>query len=199
MLAPNHPLREQVTPARRGRRHATRTQEPPVARHVSMTGAQRLQRVFRIDIEICATCGGPMKVLAAIEDPAVIKRILAPLASPKVGATSRAPTARPATTDTARLNGVGRRRSAGKEARSDPASADLPSRSIQLTDHARRMSPPHRDTFVRPARNSPRNFRCSPLRHSPQGSLRTPRGSLRPRTMPFIFPILSLTFSVCCP
>ena len=44
-----------------------------------MTWVQRLKRVFKIDVETCATCGGTMKVIAAIEDPAVIKRILAHL------------------------------------------------------------------------------------------------------------------------
>ena len=44
-----------------------------------MTRAQRLKRVFKIDIETCGTCGGRMKVIAGIEDPAVIKRILAHL------------------------------------------------------------------------------------------------------------------------
>ena len=44
-----------------------------------MTWAQRLKRVFKIDIETCETCGGTMKVIASIEDPAVIKRILAHL------------------------------------------------------------------------------------------------------------------------
>ena len=44
-----------------------------------MTWAQRLKRVFKIELEICETCGGPMKVIAGIEDPAVIKRILAQL------------------------------------------------------------------------------------------------------------------------
>ena len=39
-----------------------------------MTWAQRLKRVFKIDIETCETCGGTMKVIASIEDPAVIKR-----------------------------------------------------------------------------------------------------------------------------
>jgi hypothetical protein len=41
-----------------------------------MTWAQRLKRVFNIDIETCSTCGGAMKVIACIEDPAVIKQIL---------------------------------------------------------------------------------------------------------------------------
>ena len=44
-----------------------------------MTWAQRLKRVFKIDIEICETCGGKMKVIASIEDPAVVKRMLAHL------------------------------------------------------------------------------------------------------------------------
>ena len=44
-----------------------------------MTWAQRLKRVFKIDIETCETCGGTMKVIASIEDPAVIKPILAHL------------------------------------------------------------------------------------------------------------------------
>ena len=46
-----------------------------------MTWAQRLQRVFKMEIETCAACGGKMKVITCIEDPAVIKRILAPLDS----------------------------------------------------------------------------------------------------------------------
>ena len=36
--------------------------------------AQRLKRVFKIDIETCETGGGTRKVIASIEDPAVIKR-----------------------------------------------------------------------------------------------------------------------------
>ena len=41
-----------------------------------MTWAQRLKRVFNIDIEICRVCGGSMKVIACIEDPRVIEKIL---------------------------------------------------------------------------------------------------------------------------
>ena len=41
-----------------------------------MTWAQRLKRVFNIDIETCRVCGGSMKVIACIEDPLVIKKIL---------------------------------------------------------------------------------------------------------------------------
>jgi hypothetical protein len=48
----------------------------PVASHAAMSWAQRLKRVFAIDIETCSVCGGSMKVIAAIEDPLVIKKIL---------------------------------------------------------------------------------------------------------------------------
>lgn len=41
-----------------------------------MTWAQRLKRVFNIDIKTCNECGGPVKVIACIEDPVVIKKIL---------------------------------------------------------------------------------------------------------------------------
>jgi hypothetical protein len=76
VFAPNHRLREQVTPARRGRHQAEIANEPAPARHVSMTWAQRLKRVFKIEIETCEHCGGAVKVIASIEDPAVIKQIL---------------------------------------------------------------------------------------------------------------------------
>ena len=56
-----------------------RVKAPPTNPHAAMTWAQRLKRVFKIDIGTCATCGGPMKVIASIEAPAVIKRILAHL------------------------------------------------------------------------------------------------------------------------
>jgi hypothetical protein len=42
-----------------------------------MAWAQRLKRVFNIDIAVCKECGGTVKVIASIEDPVVIKQILA--------------------------------------------------------------------------------------------------------------------------
>ena len=41
-----------------------------------MTWAQRLKRVFKIDILTCTHCDGAVKVIASIEDPAVIQQIL---------------------------------------------------------------------------------------------------------------------------
>jgi hypothetical protein len=36
-----------------------------------------LKRVFAIEIERCQRCGGALKVIASIEDPVLIERILA--------------------------------------------------------------------------------------------------------------------------
>ena len=36
-----------------------------------------VKRVFNIDIETCERCAGQVKIIACIEDPAVIERILA--------------------------------------------------------------------------------------------------------------------------
>jgi hypothetical protein len=42
-----------------------------------MTWAQRLKRVFKPDLESCAGCGGQVRGIPCIDDPAVIGRILA--------------------------------------------------------------------------------------------------------------------------
>jgi hypothetical protein len=44
-----------------------------------MNRVQRLKRVFRIDIERCGRCGGKVRIIASIEDPAVVGRIPAHL------------------------------------------------------------------------------------------------------------------------
>lgn len=44
-----------------------------------MTWAQCLKRVFDIDIETCSECGGDVRIIVSIEDPAVIRTILAHL------------------------------------------------------------------------------------------------------------------------
>ena len=46
---------------------------------LSITWAQRLKRVFNIDIETCSECGGDVRIIASIEDPVVINKILAHL------------------------------------------------------------------------------------------------------------------------
>jgi hypothetical protein len=41
-----------------------------------LTWAQRLKRVFNIDITLCPLCGGSMRVIADITDPDIIQKIL---------------------------------------------------------------------------------------------------------------------------
>jgi hypothetical protein len=41
-----------------------------------MSWAQRLKRVFDIDIETCEYCGGTLKIIASIENPRLIGKIL---------------------------------------------------------------------------------------------------------------------------
>ena len=47
-----------------------------------MGWARLLKRVFGIDIEHCPQCGGTLKIIAPIEEPAVIVRILTHLGLP---------------------------------------------------------------------------------------------------------------------
>ena len=48
-----------------------------IQRHAAMRWAQRLKRVFGIDVETCVRCGKAARVIACIEEPALIERILA--------------------------------------------------------------------------------------------------------------------------
>jgi hypothetical protein len=83
VFAPHSRLRAAITPAHRGKGGKPQAQEdaakPVTPRHVAMSWAQRLKRVFGIDIEVCARCGGKLKVIASIEESAVIAKILAHL------------------------------------------------------------------------------------------------------------------------
>jgi hypothetical protein len=79
VLAPNHRWRELVTPARRGKgvkSIANAEVRTAAERHAAMTWAQRLKRVFNIEIEVCSRCGGSARVIACIENQDVIDRIL---------------------------------------------------------------------------------------------------------------------------
>ena len=83
VLAPNHRWRGLVTPARRGKgikSNSNAEVRTPAERHAAracpalsgMTWAQRLKRVFNIDIEVFSLCGGSVRVIASIEDQDVM-------------------------------------------------------------------------------------------------------------------------------
>ncbi len=78
VFAPNSKHRVEVTPAKRGkgRAHKENEDQTPEQRRQSMTWAQRLKRVFNIDVSICQKCGGEAGVIGCIEDQAVIDKIL---------------------------------------------------------------------------------------------------------------------------
>jgi hypothetical protein len=46
---------------------------------VAMSWARRLKRVFGIEIESCARRRGGLKIIASIEEPELIAKILSPL------------------------------------------------------------------------------------------------------------------------
>ncbi len=81
VLAPNAKLRLGVVPVPPP--PATKPAHADDCAHLSagsakgrMRWAQLLKRVFDIDIEHCPQCGGQLKLIAAIEEPAAIARIL---------------------------------------------------------------------------------------------------------------------------
>ena len=84
VLAPNSKDRIKVTPAKRGKgshnKTASSTKEKSSAESLkSLTWAERLKRVFKIDVSVCSRGGGAVKIIACIEDPLVVKKILAHL------------------------------------------------------------------------------------------------------------------------
>ncbi|UCF42119.1 MAG: transposase [Gemmatimonadota bacterium] len=58
-------------------------------RHIAW--ATLLQRVFEIDVLACPRCGGRLRVLATIEEPAVVQKILTHVGLPTAPSTPRAP------------------------------------------------------------------------------------------------------------
>ena len=92
VFAPNSKYRSEVTPARRGKRrkrHSTDEAAPtPSEKRALMTWAKRLKRVFNIDIETCSECGGDVRVIACIQGPVVIQKILTHLDNTASSATT---------------------------------------------------------------------------------------------------------------
>jgi hypothetical protein len=72
VFAPHSQHRAAVTPAQRGRgapRPPASDADPAkvsTPRHVAMSWARRLKRVFDVEIESCTRCGGELKIIASI-------------------------------------------------------------------------------------------------------------------------------------
>ncbi|HUG82363.1 MAG TPA: hypothetical protein VML01_11915 [Bryobacterales bacterium] len=78
IFAPNSAVRALLVAGRKAGRGTGKEQaeQTDAKRHRAMTWVQRLKRVFHIEIEICRRCGGKLRVIASIEEPQVIERIL---------------------------------------------------------------------------------------------------------------------------
>jgi len=89
VFAPNFKHRARIVPRRA---HDAVDRDQPVA---PMSWMQRLKRVFAVDIESCPECGGKLRVIACIEDPPLIAKILGHVRSRETAevAQARAPPA----------------------------------------------------------------------------------------------------------
>jgi len=77
VFAAHAALRAAITPAGRRAWEKRAAAQPPTPKDIRMNWARRLRRVFGIEIEQCVRCGGRLKVIASIEDPQLIEKILA--------------------------------------------------------------------------------------------------------------------------
>ena len=97
VLAPHAALRSQIVPGEADQAPNTADGDgdsPSASTRARMSWAQLLKRVFAIDLTTCPQCGGPLPLIAAIEDPSVIVKILNHLGLP-----TRAPPRAPARLD----------------------------------------------------------------------------------------------------
>ena len=81
VLAPNAGLRAAIIPGPAQNVSVPADEHAPGA-PARMGWARLLKRVFDIDLEHCPQCGGEFRIIAAIEEPAVIVRILTHLGLP---------------------------------------------------------------------------------------------------------------------
>jgi len=94
VFAPHAKHRSLITPTPKKLVEQKEKDKPAEKNKGRMRWAQLLKRVFDIDIEKCPDCGGKVKIIAAIEDPAVKEKILTHLgldASPPTIWPARAP------------------------------------------------------------------------------------------------------------
>lgn len=80
VFAPHYKHRAMVVPKPKAELYEPKANEQPSKSRISW--ARLLKRVFNIDVETCLLCAGQMKIIAAIEDPPVIKKILEHLGLP---------------------------------------------------------------------------------------------------------------------
>jgi len=76
VFGPASPDRVRIVPGTRTAASEARGECSVSDRQRTMSWAERLKRVFAIDIETCRQCGGHLRVIASIDESAVVERIL---------------------------------------------------------------------------------------------------------------------------
>jgi len=80
VFAPNSKCRSKIICCANSKKISIeKTHRTEMERRGAMCWAMRLKRAFGIDIETCERCSGRVKIVACIETPEVIKRILSHL------------------------------------------------------------------------------------------------------------------------
>lgn len=93
VLAPHASLRSRIVPKVKSKTTITDAEKREVTPQ-RIAWAKLLKRVFDIDISKCITCQGQVKVIAAVQEPGIIVKILEPLkiaVKPPFIAPARAP------------------------------------------------------------------------------------------------------------
>ena len=76
VFAPNSQYRADIIMQKKDKKSAEKDTRTEGEKRRSMTWAARLKRAFNIDIKTCEVCSGVVKVIACIDDPVVINKIL---------------------------------------------------------------------------------------------------------------------------
>jgi hypothetical protein len=78
VFAPNSQYRKVITSEGRIKKSST-VKAKDTEKRKTRTWGKRLKGIFNIDIETCEVCQGNVKIIACIEDPVVIDKLLAHL------------------------------------------------------------------------------------------------------------------------
>jgi hypothetical protein len=80
VFAPNSPYRKQVVMAKKENNKSNKKEDSPIepiqSNSKRMNWAQKLKRAFNLDLTKCQQCKAELKVIACIENPLVIEKIL---------------------------------------------------------------------------------------------------------------------------
>ena len=86
VLAPHYKYRHLIVPEKKVESHlnSNENNKNDLVKKSRVTWARLLKRVFDVDVETCGVCGGKVKIIAAIKEVEVIKKILDHIGMPSV-------------------------------------------------------------------------------------------------------------------